>query len=67
MATVFLLLLHDEADAWAVLPKGNSWWSETCALIEKTGICKHLCYPTIIGATQWTVFLKMLFQSYKYH
>ena len=47
----------------------QTWWLETCALalVEKTGNLKtSLCYPTIIDAVWWTVFLKLLFQSYKY-
>ena len=37
-------------------------WSDLRALVEKI---EHLRYPTIFVEAQWTVFLKLLFQSYK--
>ena len=58
------LLLFRKTYAWlfcqANMVAGNVLWQ------KKQEICKHLCYPKIIIAVWWTVFLKLLFQSYKY-
>ena len=38
-------------------------WPEPRALVEKNRTSR---YPTVFVAARWTVYLKLLFQSYKY-
>ena len=60
LTTTVLPLLFRDARAWVVL---LTQWSEPRALVEKM---EHLRYPMIFVAARWSVYLKLLFQSYKY-
>ena len=46
--------------------QANSVAGNMCYARKKQEICKHLRYPMIIDVARWTVFLKLLFQSYEY-